>query len=221
MTMWDWGWKILLLAVCFAGGSTAQDLRVAFRYDRDHVLFYVGKMQDPVTFSTAELQQKKMRQPAADYASGGYLLPLTAERLQTFRPVVEEELAGGVPALGNTVTVLLGGRAKVYASAEQYVEQYGAERPARVGVLARIAAGEEKRFEKTTASAFLIAAKPKAPLPMITAERCPQCKRQMLNWFPGIGELVLEQAEKSCLVTLYRVTPAGLRPTAVSYSYGD
>ena len=219
--------RAFLVALCCATCGLAQGLRVGFRYDREHVLFYVGKMRDPEQFSMEDLEKLQTKQPVAEYGGGGYLLPLTTERLRTLSPVTspgyEEEAAVDVPALGERLTVWLGGEAKLQATAEQYVEQWGMENPiVRVGILARVSLRDAAGFERVHPSAFLIGAEREVALPSTTSVGpCAGCQKTVLNWFPGLGELLLEQWEAGWSVRLYRSTADGWRGTKVLYDYRD
>ena len=195
----------------------AQDFRVGLRYDRAHVLFYVSTMRD----SGGRNERALPGNDLVEYGGGGYLLPLSKEHLQKLTRL--NGSAAGVPELGKTFTVLLGGDAKVRVTAEQYVEQWGMENPdVRVGILARIPRADEARFGQASASAFLIQTAPGGSLPATTNSRlCSTCEKKVLNRFSGVGELVLEKYELGWSVTLYRETLTGLRGTLVVYDYRD
>ena len=203
----------------------AQNLQIAFRYDENHVLFYAATRYDPATFSMADIEELKEKGPVADYGSGGYFLPLTENRLRTFKdwPASEEESCD-IPPLQSTFTVFLGGSDKIRVTAERYIEQWGMGNPViRVGVIARIAPNESRIFHKAQTSAFLISKKGQVSLPTAITQKsvCTDCKRTSLNRFLPAGELILEQWDAGWTVTLYRRTANGIRGTKVSYGYAD
>src|SRR5438309_555869 len=84
-------------------------LWVAFRYDENRVLFYADKLRDPVR----QDYSRSLKAPVARHGAGGYLLPLTAERLRTFRalePRAGTEGATGsviAPSIGQQLTLML------------------------------------------------------------------------------------------------------------------
>ncbi len=101
--------RLLGMALLATVWCPAQDVRIAFRYDGNHVLFYAAKRRDPATFSMADVAKVNEKGPVVDYGSGGYLLPLTENRLRAFEagPVKDEESTGDVPRLRSTFTVFL------------------------------------------------------------------------------------------------------------------
>jgi hypothetical protein len=203
---------VMVVAAVFllsAGSRTPRlqedGLWVAFRYDETRVLFYIDRLQDPVI----QDYSKAMKSPAARYGAGGYLLPLTAERLRTFRDTAPPSRTR---AAQGSATLAPG----------QYVEQWGSENPiVAVGVLARVPAVDLERFRDARSSYFLIATVSR-PMPGASGAAEPiRGTTQVLNQFDGLGELVLRVAEAGWSVTLFTRQDGSLRPTDVRYFYGD
>ena len=217
--------RVFGIALVAAAWCSAQNVQIAFRYDPDHVLFYAAKRRDPATFSMADIGKLSEKEPVADYGAGGYFLPLTEDRLRTFKasPAEDEDSSGNIPPLQSTFTVFLGGADEIRVTAERYIEQWGMENPiVRVGVIAHIAPNESGLFHKIQASAFLLSKNDRLALPAALGQTvCSNCKHTVLNCFPSGGELILEQWEVGWAVTLYRQTASGLRSTKVSYGYAD
>jgi hypothetical protein len=226
-------WRFAMVAVVgavfllFPGSrilALQQDgLWVAFRYDEARVLFYGDRLQDPVR----QDYSKPMKSPAARYGAGGYLLPLTAERLQTFRdtappPRTAATPGSAAPALGQRLTLMLGGGTKITATVEEYVEQWGSENPVvAIGALARIPAADLARFRDAKSSYFLIAAASRPMPPAVRADESIGGTTQVLNQFDGLGELILTVGEAGWSVTLFSRQDGSSRPTGVRYFYGD
>ncbi len=217
--------RAIALAVLFAACCSAQNLWIGFRYDSTHVLFYVKKLRDPAWFNQDQLKQLRVPDPAPEYGRGGYLLPLTKERLASFTPApagFNSRETGNIPALGTKLIVFLGGTRTVEAIADRYVEQWGIENPiVRVGILTRVDSASVS-LSNTISRAYLVSTTDHPELPPSVKESdCPKCTKHLLNTFTGIGSLFLQKGEAGWSVTLFSREKAGLVPTELSYAYGD
>jgi len=102
-----------------------RDIWVAFRYDAGRVIFYTERLIDPVN----QRVDNALPPPVPPDSGGGYLLPLTPERLATFRPDPEPQGCGERVQLHQNYSLWLDGTSVVEATPEVYVEQWGSENP--------------------------------------------------------------------------------------------
>jgi hypothetical protein len=225
--------RLLALLTCVAGVApivvdfsivhAQQDaLWVAFRYDEKRVLFYFARKVDPV----GQDYSNPLKPPAARYGAGGYLLPLTPQRLKTFSDAPSWPAPGDssvVPAIGRQLTLLLGGKTSIPATVEQYVEQWGSENPVvAVGALATVPDANRSAFKATEAAYFLVGtASQPAPRRVVPQNATLPSGSQLLNQFDRLGDLVVNAGEFGWCVTL-AVDQKGVRHrTPVAYCYGD
>lgn len=196
---------LLALPVVFAQTAPQRDIWVAFRYDADRVIFYTERLIDPVVQQTVNA----LLAPMAEYGGGGYLLPLTPERLATFQP----HAGGERVQLNEKYTLWLDGENVVEATTEAYVEQWGSENPVvRVAVIARVARPFKGDY-------FLISRERSPRRPFAGTDRTPlRASRNIVGSFGPIGNLAIDRGEYGWIVAL--VTTSGGR-TNVEYSYGD
>ncbi|MEP6960585.1 MAG: hypothetical protein ABI995_00800 [Acidobacteriota bacterium] len=191
-------WLLLLLTTLPVFGidlwaGPQHDVWVAFRFDSDRVLFYTERLVDPMRQQTTLEQATGRSGPHVPtrYGGGGYLLPLTAERLATFQPDNEPSGGGERVSLGQTYTLWLGAAATIQARTEEYLEQWGSENPiVRVAVLARVSAPDLPAF-RAAPDFFLISRVSKPKPPEKTNLRTFRGTLKTANRFTGMGRLVM------------------------------
>ncbi len=195
---------------------------MAFRYSATKVLCYVGQAKDLTGFTGPELTSKQLPQPAARWGGGGYLMPLAAGRFSALQADPGTKSALRRLGRGEILTVLLGPEETLQATVEGFVEQWGGENPqVQIGVLVRINADGLTRFQSNRDDYFLAYG---GGMPSTLPAQSHQeivGPRQVLNSFGPIGELVVVKGDEGWNVTLWRRFSGKLKPTDVTYSYGD
>jgi hypothetical protein len=197
---------------------------VAFRYDADRVLFYVERLVDPVR----QDYSRPLKPPVARYGAGGYLLPLSPDRLKTLRPSAPSTTAtpyagpNRVPAIGTELRLRLGGDVEVAARVEAYVEQWGSENPTvNVAAIAKVGAGGLAAFHAASSAYFLIDMDGRAAVGDGMRSGADWKRSEILNRFGQRGQLSVHIAEAGWCVILSVPRNGSLRPSTVEYCYGD
>jgi len=156
--------------------------------------------------------------PVTSNGSCGYLLPLRPERLKTFTPDPQS-----VPAIGQNLTLFLGGTSRAAVAIDGYVEAWQGDPAISVAVLAKISPADTKRFRNTASNYFLLStASLPPPVPFETdLLNHPVRKTTGLKSFGSLGELRLFQGEAGWAITLLRSSNGAMRQTSLSYECGD
>jgi len=195
--------------------TASSDLAIAFRYDKNHVISHVAYMEDPVKISNP----KPSKEPVTRDSNCGYQLPLTVERLRTFKP-----LDGKVPAIGQKFIVFLGGNATITATVEGYIEDWHGDPRVGISMIALVESRDQSRFEKTESGYFLISSQGKPALPASISDPFAGVEiktRSVLNRFGTLGDLIERTAEAGRDIRLYRISQGTLRPTNVEDGCSD
>jgi hypothetical protein len=186
---------------------------IAFRYDANHLLFYFAEAKDPDGPTQQAAEERQLAQPLARWGSGGYLLPLAADRWETFRPKIRP---------GERISVRLNRDTAITANIDSLVEQWGAANPVvQIGALAQVNPAQMSAFRSEKSDYFLAyLGSPSAPAaPAAPTEIAGS--RSILNRFGELSELVLVHGDDGWSIRLWRRIDGRLVPTAVSYAYGD
>lgn len=192
----------VLLAMTALLRARQDDSWIGFRYDDERVLFYAASLVDPV--QQHDYARLALEPPVARYGRGGYLLPLTPERLATFQPATVDpgRPRRELPAIGSEVMARSGSGNDVACIVERYVEQLGSDEPVvNVGVLARVKPASSSAFRAARGDHFLVTP-PNASVP-----RNPDIR--------------VRSGELWWCVTLYLGIDGEMRPSATEYCYRD
>jgi hypothetical protein len=155
--------------------------------------------------------------PLTRDSSCGYPLPLTPERLQTFSPNPES-----VPVIGQRLTLLTGGNARVTVTADRYVETWQGDPEVAIAVIMKVSPNDLASFRKVSSNYFLLSTSDQPRPPELShAEQPTRATRTTLNRFGVVGDLIELRGELGWDITLYRMSSGVLRPTVVSYACGD
>lgn len=183
-----------------------RDVWVAFRYDRDRVIFYTERLVDPESPKVINT----LPSPVARYG-GVHLISLTPEQLATFQPSPEFQGGGERVQLNQKYTLWLDGKNTIEATTESYAEEWGTENPiVRIAILARVS--------RTFKGNYFLISRERNPTPPPATTLPLHRSRTILASFGALGKLAAYQFELGWTVSL--LTPSGKR-TNVEYSYGD
>jgi hypothetical protein len=190
-------------------------LWVAFRYAPNEVISHVGSLTDPVRITMKDVTNPPA--PITRDSLCGYPLPLTPERLRTFRPNPET-----IPAIGTHMTLLTGGDDRMRVDVNRYIESWNGDPEVGVALIATIVPTDLRRFRSTSSNYFLISTATQ-PIPPQSARPESQARatRTTLNRFGTMGDLIELRAELGWDITLYRVINDAMHPTSVSFGCGD
>ena len=212
-----------ILATLLVGSGYGQapplNIWVGFRYDEMRVIAYVADMEDPIRIGMADVKDVKEKVPATRNSVCGYHLPLTEERLKTFK-----RISGTVLRIGQPFSVILDGGSTVSASVRDYVEEWHGDSIVRVAIIAEISPADRRRFQDTKSSYFLISTQSKPASPPLIPDPNPNLQvktTRVLSRFGVLGDLIERTAEAGWEIRLFRPGQGTLRPTAVVDGCGD
>src|SRR5438105_552163 len=193
----------------------SESLWVAFRYDQDRVISYVGRLQDSIPITMNALKSLDLvKTPINRDGSCGYLLPLTEERLHTFVPDLEK-----IPQIGKELLLLLGSDSEIRVTVEGFVEEWIGAPDITVAVLARIPMADVARFRSAPSSYFLLTSENRpSPPPLVGSDPGLRATTQGVNRFGVLGDLVVIRAENGREVTLLRLNNGTFQRTSIEYS---